>query len=88
MYYKLEFDSKKAEWALFINNLLFWHRVKGRSFKTYEEAEAYIQSTGFDKAYVRKNYRQHLNSLDRKAPTPQPWHNYGTPLPTIEQDAK
>ena len=79
MIYKIEFDPKKAEWALFVNNLLIWRRVKTPGFKTYQEAEEYVQTTGFDNAYVRKNYRQHLRNLETQgqAMVARDPYNYG-----------
>ena len=64
MHFKIEMNCKTAKWEVFLEQYLFWRKIKGTSmqFDSYDDALAKCVESGLDKAYVQKNYIRHSAS--------------------------
>lgn len=73
-YYRIQFDATRASWIIQIRSLFIWRSIKDGTkvalWKTYEEAEKFVQERGLDKIYVQIGSKPEKNEQMLKFPVP------------------
>lgn len=58
MYYKIELNTKTSQWEIFLSKWsdLWYCKIKGQAFATYDSAYEWCENAGMNRAYVHKSF--------------------------------